>query len=55
MVDKGLERGEEGPYVKNKRPVAQMAFAGYLVKNPINWRVMTLDIIGVLGNAISQR
>jgi hypothetical protein len=42
------------PIVRRQRPVAQMAFAGYLVKNPINWRLMPLDIIGVLGNAISQ-
>ena len=37
-----------------RRPVAQTALVGHLVKNPINWREMPLDIIGVLNNAISQ-
>jgi hypothetical protein len=43
-----------GDKVIIQRPVAQTAFAGYLVKNPFGWRPVPLDIIGGFGNDISQ-
>jgi hypothetical protein len=37
-----------------QRDVAQMAFAGYFVKNAANWPTTHPDIIGLLSDDISQ-